>query len=429
MDVWQGTKHLTLAALATPDGFFRFGRPGYYAYLNSPSDSKPTTAMEVMKRLTTNLLSGKVDQYLTLEQALAILGVRVALTVTASSHVARTLTASHMRLCVGILEDRQSLFTYQYAEPALAFAAMSLTHDHGWLILLDRLREAMSATYIHAGHRGEIGAQLLLLMASDRCTVDTGIGYARNYMTSQTMIDLTIPTIPLSKFLSILTGMDSHIAIDNFSDRISNMYVRLIQFVQVFAKPGKKQICEMFRRAAGIVVKPGSEQVDLIIPLLVHKERNRLHEVVPVPEQMSALLIQVKCFGSSRTIEKDTSVCSLNLLRNVATENASFSDRLNKKLDYLSLLMEVGSHAASRSSVRVFSREDVGADADPKQLSIAINGLRPNVVLHQDIPHLDQITSSFDELMIAGYNPAKISSSSNEAIRNLKLSLDLVYKS
>ena len=340
-----------------------------------------------------------------------------------------------MRLCVGVSEDRESVFTYQYAEPALAFAAMSLTHTHGWSTLLDLLRDSMAATYTQAGHRGEIGAQTLLLMDADRCNVELYGDDLEPWRVRGNLrvISVTIPTIPLSKFLSILTGSDVHIYEDNFSNRISHMYVRLIQFVQVFAKPGKNQLCEMFKRAAGIVVKPGSKQVNLIIPVLVVGEGENVLDVIPVPEQMSAVLVQIKCYSSATSQAQEIFLSSANLVRDVSTENSD-KGRLNDKLDYLSLLIEIGPISADSNRWSVFSRDVVAyhslkGEVDKKQLSMSIWGLRPCTILRDEPPLRDTVNAAFDALMTESFKPEKIKGSSEAAIKNLKLSLGVVSNS
>ena len=443
MDVWPDTKgsHFTVAELEQPECFFRYGRPGYYAFWRT--QQYVAGAIKIIDILSRKLLSETKGKDITLEQALAILGVRVALTVNACSHVARNLTASHMRLCVGVSEDRESVFTYQYAEPALAYAAMTLTHRFGWLSLLDLLRGAMAATYTQTSHRGVIGAQMLLLMAADRFRVEQSGDDMEAWLerVTSSLNVVNIPTIPLSRFIAILTGSAEEISDDNFSARISCMYVRLIQFVQVFAKPGKSQLCEMFNRACGIVVKPGSQQVDLILPTLILKEGEQLEDVIPIPDRMSAVLVQIKCYTSPRSSATEISLCSVNLLRGVCTETETAGDKLNEYLDYVSLLIEVGPLAAGAGRCRVFNRAKVeqivenfgtaadGLQVDQKQLSVSIYGLRPDTILPRNYPLVDDITKSFQALMTQSFNPETIQGSSDEAIRNLKLSIGLVYQS
>ena len=188
------------------------------------------------------------------------------------------------------------------------------------------------------------------------------------------------------------------------------MYVRLIQFVQVFAEPGKNQLCEMFKRAAGIVVKSGSNHVDLILPVLVVAEGEKLLEVIPVPERMSEVFVQIKGYSSSVNLTRDTVI-----------------DGLNKELDYITLLMEMKPADSNRLSV--LPRDAVTDQVDDKRLSVAICGLLPDAVLHDKHPLRDKINHSFDALMTESFGPEKIKGSSEKAIKNVKLSLGVVYHS
>ena len=107
-----------------------------------------------------------------LEQSLAIIGSRTSLHVAAGCQIAKELTAGYMRVCVGISDDRESLYSFQYAEPALAYAAMRLVRRMGWLQSIDHLRASMAATFTDSGYRGELSAQILLLMIFDRILAD-----------------------------------------------------------------------------------------------------------------------------------------------------------------------------------------------------------------------------------------------------------------
>jgi hypothetical protein len=110
--------HFSISQLERPGGYFRYGRPGLFACLASDPDGikVPFEAKDWLRLLANKLMNAFPDQqeHVTMEQALAILGVRTTITVTASCHVAHALTSSHMRLCVGVSEDRESLFTFQY---------------------------------------------------------------------------------------------------------------------------------------------------------------------------------------------------------------------------------------------------------------------------------------------------------------------------
>lgn len=106
------------------------------------------------------------------------------------------------------------------------------------------------------------------------------------------------PTFPLSDYVCLFLDdpdLDQLLLTTDRAERLSGMYIRLTQFVKVFAKPGKTQLCEMLRRATCTMVKNCAKQVDIIIPVLFLTAGETLNSVVPVPERMTVLLIQVKC--------------------------------------------------------------------------------------------------------------------------------------
>ena len=71
-----------------------------------------------------------------------------------------------MRMCVGISDDRESVFTFQAAEPAIALAAISLTYRLGWRGILCHLQDSTASMVTEAGD--ELGAQIWMLMALGR---------------------------------------------------------------------------------------------------------------------------------------------------------------------------------------------------------------------------------------------------------------------
>ena len=446
MDVWPEARGgtLTLRQWEHPFGYFRFGRPAYFAHLGANPEAREVSAEA---RDSLDLLGNKLmdavpaeRNSVTPEQALAILGVRTTLTVTASCHLAKTLTSNHMRLCVGVSEDRESVYSFQYPEPALALAATRLIAIHGWSAILDHLRQVMSSTFTDAGNRGELGAQIMLLMAADRLMIEalypletTWQQKAKCYAANS----WTIPTIRLGDFLRAILdkkNIDQLLLKDQLSERVSRMYIRLVQFVKVFVKPGKKQLCEMFKRANGIMVMTGAKDVDIIIPVLVLSDTETLDTVIPVPERMSVLLVQVKCYSTSRSTNAEAPLCSVHLTRDTSTANGLHSAP-SPQLDYVSLLMEVGPHASGKHRCTVFSRQELSAipgmtpPFDPKQLSIAINGMRPSAILSKDNLERLLIDEPFQKLMTERYDPLQIKENKGQALESLKMNLGLLYDS
>ena len=96
-----------------------------------------------------------------------------------------------------------------------------------WKVYIDTLRYAMSKKYADPGYRGELAAQILLLMVFDRAT-------ATYLYPNLTNTDANLPNT-------------------------DGMYSRVLQFVQFFCKPTPAKLVDIFSRAAGIVCKFGAK--------------------------------------------------------------------------------------------------------------------------------------------------------------------------
>jgi hypothetical protein len=442
MDVWpECSSYHIVGELEHARLFSVYGRPGFHAYfVNAPKD-KIQDAESFLILLLEAKIAGRNDKLELTQDASSVLGavgVRTALTVTASCKVASELVASHMRQCVGVSEDRESVFSFQYAEPALALAALRLVYKFGWNKVIDFVRNAMAETFTDAGYRGELGAQLLLLMIADHCIARTLPLHGMESIT-------TIPTIPLKIYLEALTGKDKQVFknADDIEQRISCMHIRLIQFVQFFSIPDSEQLTQMFNRAVGIVAKVGTEYVDIIIPVLVVGQHESVVDVKVEPIRMTVLLIQVKCQGKTAGESIQAELCCSRLPR-----EGCLSHPFNNDLDYISLFMEMSSFGAPFEAA-VFTREKVlefrntlnakrqktgkpdkeYPHLDPRQISVAVTGARPSHVLEESAQFSDLLDSSFQRLLQASFNPKEIKGNTPAAIKNLDISMSLLYNS
>ena len=148
MDVWpECTQPQKVFKLCKMENFSIYGRPAFKAFFAALKSSTmqisiPEAAQKLLEILCVKIVCGTMAEFTSnagnmSDACLAIVAVRTSISVAASCKVASTLTATHMRLCVGVSDDRKSVYTYQYAEPCLAYAAMILTHSVGWKVLLD----------------------------------------------------------------------------------------------------------------------------------------------------------------------------------------------------------------------------------------------------------------------------------------------------
>ena len=66
---------------------------------------------------------------------------------------------------------------------------------------------------------------------------------------------------------------------------------------------------------------------------------------------------------------------------------------------------------------------------DPKQLSIAINGMRPSAILSKDNPERVLVDEPFQKLMTERYDPLQIKENKGQALESLQMNLGLLYDS
>jgi hypothetical protein len=322
-------------------------------------------------------------------------------------------------MCCGVSEDRESIFTFQAPEPALAFASSRLTYQFGWSEILKQLQVACSSTYTDAGYRGELGAQILLLMAADRLA-PKALGYELDweFQRKKMIYETRIPLIPLIEYLKLFLGEE--VCKDpKLIRQTKNMKIRLVQFVQLFCKPTIHHIIGMFERGAGIVCKFGAQYVDLILPVFIEIDG----KLYPGVHNMTVVLIQIKCLEKGLGILKSADLASIKLERNLCTEG------LDVSLDYVSIYIDLGNHKDSTSNLSSRSTtpsgtpvttniDFFGADTcrvkvengDPHQLSFISEKLRPTNVLDPSNSEFRYIDSYFSGMMQARWNPLELKS-------------------
>jgi len=161
----------SLATATKEDRLISLGRPLWKPiYDSATAPQADTIALAVYKIMCTNevLTADK----LTLEQTLAILSPRIALDVNPSLRINTALIADHMRVCIHITPERESAVP---SEPILAEASAQLMHRQGYLeSILSFLAVSLRYGIVDAGYRGELVAQLLVLLAIDRVSTRRG---------------------------------------------------------------------------------------------------------------------------------------------------------------------------------------------------------------------------------------------------------------
>jgi hypothetical protein len=436
IDVWEQCRSpQTIEDLGNIELVSVYGRPAYRAYflaerriqeakqLDAEQALKATSqaATALLNMLTDKILCSEADQFDTVsadrqpEAVLAVMAIRTSLSVTASSRMASKLTASHMRLCVGLSEERDAVYTFQCAEPCLALAAIRLTHKVDWRVYLNNLRDALGKMYGDAGYRGEIAAQNVLLMAFDRAIAEALFPTSLNPRASMSQISTHAPLIKVIDVLSILLGYTAKIA------GTENMYCRVLQFVQFFCKPTTTHLAEMFSRSAAIVCSFNAPATDLIIPVLILNEGEDLRTVKAEPARFTAILVQVNCYADKIT-KKDVlkyTTTDLTINRCVTGPNSH---------NYVSLLLELGFKARKKDPLQVVIGDEHLPPAEPGQIPIAIVSLRPSLVLKTGYENAERVDKSFCGLMKASYNPRALSKGRGDQEESLKEMLSAYFE-
>jgi hypothetical protein len=424
MDVWpECAKNHTTGDLSEMTTYSIYGRPAYHAYMLALTPSRRTTenvakrCLQFLAILQVKILCMSLEKFVAhpdkeAEAALAVLCVRMSLNVSPPSKLAAELTSTHMRLCIGISSDRESVYTFQCAEPCLASAAMRLTFMVNWRVYLDHLISATSDVFVSAGHRGEVAGQILALMAFDRVLL-TQINPSGTF--GEQVNDLAhssrIPLSPLFDVLSILVGAIGDDKLEVLKLATRDMYVRVLQFVQFFKKPSSTNLARMFSRAAGIVCSFCAPGVDFIVPVLKCMPHEDPMKVEVTPERMTAMLIQIKCLSNMPGNSEIVTVTTTKLPMERCV------DRVDKNHPYVSLFIELGHRP--KPDVAEPRHVYIGADklppVDSKQIPIAVISLKPSDILDKGYSIVAEVDKSFNELVTARVDALQISGSCQDA--------------
>ena len=379
MDTWPMCKKpLTVGQLEQLEVYSIFGRPGFHAITLSGG------ALTLLPTLKSKLVCDHEDGVISEEDALAVIGALTSLNVAASSKASASLCQSHMRMCIGISKDRESIYTFQTAEPALSNAAILLLRDLGWATFLQHLKSAIGSTNADAGYRGELTAQFLLLMASDQTRLDI----------FDDPSSTSIPALPLNSFLSTLIG-----SIPNTLEASAqHKYIRFTQFVQLFSTPTTEILADLWKRSAAGVCKNCNKGCDLIIPVLCLKPRETLSHVVVEGKRMTVVALQVHCSPRSLTSLDRARLCTEKITRSDCATD------LSTKHPFFCGLLEM----RGVKSVQVYGAEELavlGIKQDGHQMSFSITGMRPSDIVNLDPFEESELDSAFDELNIAYNHP------------------------
>ena len=153
-----------------PSLLYSMGRPLWKALLaGQPTRMSAEQLLQYaqMKLLSTNVWRSSSSP--DIHQSLALLAVRLCLSITPDYRYAPALVASHMATAVSISPDRFSTILAYPSEPVLAVAAKRATKQANCLsTLISFVKQMLAFGIVHKGYKGEVIVRLLNLLAMDK---------------------------------------------------------------------------------------------------------------------------------------------------------------------------------------------------------------------------------------------------------------------
>ncbi|KAG9297985.1 hypothetical protein G9A89_018813 [Geosiphon pyriformis] len=406
----------SLATATKEDRLISLGRPLWKTiYDSATAPQADTIALAIYKIMCTNevLTADK----LTLEQTLAILSPRIALDVNPSLRINTALIADHMRVCIHITPERESVLSAVPSEPILAEASAQLMHRQGYLeSILSFLAVSLRYGIVDAGYRGELVAQLLVLLAIDHVSTRRGsMPYSR--------------VVTVSAFLSELLGVNCanlDTIMDTVAkDRLMRGEIFLTHFVRpTYKKPNRATLYEFAIRGAGIFSKRYSEAVDLIIPVVLPPDTAessltvRPNKTITIPlERISFILVQVKNRKKQKIGEQSRS--------HLAPQKLGLIDS-STTIPYGALWMELG--ILQNTAQEMLSGCGVHHPVERTQLGLKIIGLNTNVYpCIADDSYNRGIAKLLVKILQSWPEPAQLASGDAYATEAVKSILRLQY--
>ena len=285
-----------LSDFAKPKHMALFGRPLWYAYEDSE---------DMNREAKLKLLGGK--QFSTTfnpmnrDHVFAALSFRLSLDVRlqnpSSLLFTRTAVNSFMRVVISMNQETGTMDTLTPSEPVLAKAAMEhLCSEANWTNSIRTLtQQLLEPGLIDKGHKGELYARLVLILAHDLV----------RWVTSEPVPQSAPkfrPTFTVFDFLTALYGEDYRGLIHEIPEQIGMAKMNFTHFVPAYATLTSEVIpalChDLLRRSAAMQLAEREEVVDLLLPIYYGQEEGEFD-----PSKYGVILVQVKNQSEAMTLE------------------------------------------------------------------------------------------------------------------------------
>jgi hypothetical protein len=295
-------------------GYTKYGRAAFYAMTyveNGDEKERLRLTCDLIPELAKKILADKNHvERISTEQAVAILGILVPVSIAPSHDLSSQLVSNHMRFCCGISEDRKLIYTVQLPEPALARAALKLAIKYGWDTVIDKFSDIIGSGVNDEENGAQLCMQICCIAAFAKCQnlykYDVDEKWAR--ITSVDMTTFMKASISEEAFKGAIKQLEKsrnrgnsqkggkkeegieEVKKDDVLNQFDGMVVRICQFVEFHSDVDQSVLLEYFKRGCGIVSRRICQNCDIIIPVFCSSDPDSKL----VPENMSCMTIQVK---------------------------------------------------------------------------------------------------------------------------------------
>ncbi len=347
-----------------------YGRPGWASFFRAGAKENinPYTYEELIKLARSKLLGGHdISEWPPNEKPhmlkafrIALLSRRALVRIGMRSEIARTMVASCMGVCLRVSEDLEAMLVDSLSEPILSEASARIINEYDlWPELLESLLEAMQYGAVETGRLGELAAWILLAIGWDAACKAKDASPYRTYTRSD---------ISLGDLLKALVGKVPEPESESDPDRLTkskrtrqDAKVQLYNAKKVIQDVMEMRLCYTHAtrlQTSGVslanlqmiacrmtlgVCAPGTDAVDAFLALLSPKGK---------PEELGALLLQIKNKGSFRPAEGKRCLKSLG---DTARANLTQESNPTSPLPGLDLLLHVGDQSKTESKCEIFA--------------------------------------------------------------------------
>ena len=244
------------------------------------------------------------------QAALSLTLCRLALSINQYHSCASQLVAENMATILATDLDRESMLVTNLAEPKLAISAASLWYGSEFVeTLLPALEQAMITGAVTAGTRGEIVAQLVVLLAVD--VVCREKSRSKRPGDCVYLKDVLIQLLP--------EGCDDAIIHSGIPESLRDAKIACAQFVKLGEKFGKDTLVRLAERHCGASFREYQPGCDLVLSIFSSK--------------LAALLVQVKNLRGQEAACIQSGRCCVDMMPSISLANERFEENELAELD------------------------------------------------------------------------------------------------